>query len=499
MRINLEKNIFGAWCRRIFLTGLLAFAFTLPTAFAEVIDPSVEDYAVTAEMLDEDHADYDSAALNKIGQEVYKYMQFKGSDGLTENQIAAADVYFEGSQAHPEVGGSSGDTAWMIVAAVLVLLMTLPGLSLFYGGLVRSKNVLSILMQCFVIAAVMSILWVVVGYSLASTEGSNFIGGMDKMMLKGVETGTLSGTIPESVFVVFQMTFIIITPALIVGAFAERMKFSTVLIFTTLWAIGSYIPVWHMAWGGGLFGQFPDVIDFAGGTVVHINAGIAGLVVCIMLGKRKGYPTTSMAPHNVAYTVIGASLLWVGWFGFNAGSQLAADGTAGYAMLVTQVATAAAVLAWIGIEWIISGKPTAVGAATGAVAGLVAITPASGTTTVTGALVIGIASGLVCYIFATSIKRALGYDDSLDVFGVHGIGGIVGAILTGIFVREGIDGNVMSQIKSVGVTIVWSGVVSVIAFMIAKVLTGGGRVSEDEEDSGLDVSYHGEGAYGSDS
>ena len=499
MRINLEKNIFGAWCRRIFLTGLLAFAFTLPTAFAEVIDPSVEDYAVTAEMLDEDHADYDSAALNKIGQEVYKYMQFKGSDGLTENQIAAADVYFEGSQAHPEVGGSSGDTAWMIVAAVLVLLMTLPGLSLFYGGLVRSKNVLSILMQCFVIAAVMSILWVVVGYSLASTEGSNFIGGMDKMMLKGVETGTLSGTIPESVFVVFQMTFIIITPALIVGAFAERMKFSTVLIFTTLWAIGSYIPVWHMAWGGGLFGQFPDVIDFAGGTVVHINAGIAGLVVCIMLGKRKGYPTTSMAPHNVAYTVIGASLLWVGWFGFNAGSQLGADGVAGYAMLVTQVATAAAVLAWIGIEWIISGKPTAVGAATGAVAGLVAITPASGTTTVTGALVIGIASGLVCYIFATSIKRALGYDDSLDVFGVHGIGGIVGAILTGIFVREGIDGNVMSQIKSVGVTIVWSGVVSVIAFMIAKVLTGGGRVSEDEEDSGLDVSYHGEGAYGSDS
>ena len=393
---------------------------------------------------------------------------------------------------------SSGDTAWMIVAAVLVLLMTLPGLALFYGGLVRSKNVLSILMQCFVIAAVMSILWVVVGYSLAATEGSNFIGGLDKMMLKGVEVETLSGTIPESVFVVFQMTFIIITPALIVGAFAERMKFSAVLIFTTLWALGSYIPVWHMAWGGGLFGEFPDVLDFAGGTVVHINAGIAGLVVCIMLGKRKGYPTSSMAPHNVAYTVIGASLLWVGWFGFNAGSQLAADGVAGYAMLVTQIATAAAVLAWIGIEWVISGKPTAVGAATGAVAGLVAITPASGSTTVAGALVIGIASGLVCYVFATSIKRALGYDDSLDVFGVHGIGGIVGAILTGVFVREGIDGNVLSQIKSVGVTIVWSGVVSVIAFLVAKALTGGGRVSEDEEDSGLDVTYHGEGAYGSD-
>ena len=398
---------------------------------------------------------------------------------------------------------NSGDTAWMIVAAVLVLLMTLPGLALFYGGLVRSKNVLSILMQCFVIAAVMSILWVVFGYSLASTEGGEgfmgkLIGGSEKMMLKGVEADTVSGSIPESVFVVFQMTFIIITPALIVGAFAERMKFSAVLIFTTLWALGSYIPVWHMAWGGGLFGEFPDVLDFAGGTVVHINAGVAGLVVCIMLGKRKGYPTTSMAPHNVAYTVIGASLLWVGWFGFNAGSQLAADGVAGYAMLVTQIATAAAVLAWIAIEWVISGKPTAVGAATGAVAGLVAITPASGSTTVAGALVIGIASGLVCYVFATSIKRALGYDDSLDVFGVHGIGGIVGAILTGVFLREDLDGNVLSQIKSVGVTIVWSGVVSVIAFLIAKALTGGGRVSEEEEHSGLDLTYHGEGAYGSD-
>ncbi|MCH2065493.1 MAG: ammonium transporter [Roseibacillus sp.] len=401
-----------------------------------------------------------------------------------------------------------GDTAWMIVAAVLVLLMTLPGLSLFYGGLVRSKNVLSILMQCFVIAAVMSILWVVFGYSLASTEGGEgmmgkLIGGTDKMMLKGVEADSMSGSIPESVFVVFQMTFIIITPALIVGAFAERMKFSAVLIFTTLWAIGSYLPIWHMAWSGvGLFGDW-SVIDFAGGTVVHINAGIAGLVVCIMLGKRKGYPTSSMAPHNVAYTVIGASLLWVGWFGFNAGSQLAADGTAGYAMLVTQIATAAAVLAWIGIEWIVSGKPTAVGAATGAVAGLVAITPASGSTTVTGALVIGIAAGLVCYIFATSIKRALGYDDSLDVFGVHGIGGIVGAILTGVFLREvpehGIGVQVGAQIKSVLLTIVWSGVVSVIAFMIAKVLTRGGRVSEDEENSGLDVTYHGEEAYGSDS
>lgn len=395
---------------------------------------------------------------------------------------------------------SAGDTAWMIVAAVLVLLMTLPGLALFYGGLVRAKNVLSILMQCFVIAAIMSIIWVVFGYSLATGEGNSFFGNFENMMLKNVGVDSLSGTIPESVFVVFQMTFIIITPALIVGAFAERMKFSAVLIFTTLWTIFSYIPVWHMAWGGGLFSTdaFPDVLDFAGGTVVHINAGIAGLVACIMLGKRRGYPGPTMAPHNVTYTVIGAALLWVGWFGFNAGSQLAADGVAGYAMLVTQIATAAAVLAWIALEWIISGKPTAVGAATGAVAGLVAITPASGSTTVTGALVIGIASGLICYFCATSLKRALGYDDSLDVFGVHGVGGIVGAILTGVFVREGIDGNVLTQIKTVLVTVVWSGVVAFIALMIAKV-TVGLRVTEDEEHSGLDITYHGEEAYNSES
>ncbi len=398
---------------------------------------------------------------------------------------------------------SPGDTAWMITAAVLVLMMTLPGLALFYGGLVRAKNVLSILMQCFVIAAVMSILWVVFGYSLASTEGSDgfmgkLIGGGEKIMLKGIGDDTLSGTIPESVFVVFQMTFIIITPALIVGAFAERMKFGAVLIFTTLWAIGSYLPIWHMAWSGvGLFHDW-GVIDFAGGTVVHINAGVAGLVACIMLGKRRGFPGPSLAPHQVPFTVIGASLLWVGWFGFNAGSELAADGVAGFAMLVTQIATAAAVLAWIGAEWVISGKPTAVGAATGAVAGLVAITPASGTTTVGGALVIGIASGLVCYFCATSLKRALGYDDSLDVFGVHGVGGIVGAILTGAFLREvpeaGIGVQLLAQIKSVILTIVWSGVVAFVALMIAKV-TVGLRVSEDEEHSGLDLTYHGEEAY----
>jgi Amt family ammonium transporter len=402
---------------------------------------------------------------------------------------------------------SAGDTSWMIVATVLVLLMTLPGLALFYGGLVRAKNILSILMQCFVIAAIMTIIWVVFGYSLASTGGSEgflgkFIGGWDKSMLKGVTVEALSGTIPESVFVVFQMTFFIITPALIVGAFAERMKFSAVLIFTTIWAIFSYLPIWHMAWSGvGLFSDW-EAIDFAGGTVVHINAGIAGLVACIMLGKRQGLGGPNLSPHSVPFTVIGASLLWVGWFGFNAGSELAADGVAGYAMLVTQIATATAVIAWLALEWFISGKPTAVGAATGAVAGLVAITPASGSTTVAGALWIGLASGAICYFCATSLKRKLGYDDSLDVFGVHGIGGIVGAVLTGVFLREvpehGIMTQTVIQIKAVGVTVVWSGVVAFVALFIAKV-TVGLRVSEDEENSGLDITYHGEEAYNSDS
>lgn len=497
MKTHREKNVFAAWFGKLFLTGLLAFAFSLPAALAEVIDPSAAEYGVTAEMLDAEHDDYDLAVVSDLGRSIYKYIQFKGSDTLTENQLAAADLYFDGLPRHPAVEGDSGDTAWMIVAAVLVLLMTLPGLALFYGGLVRSKNVLSILMQCFVIAAIMSVIWVVFGYSLATGEGGNFFGDFKNVMLKNVGVDSLSGTFPESVFVVFQMTFIIITPALIVGAFAERMKFSAVLIFTTLWGIFSYIPVWHMAWGGGLFSKFDDVLDFAGGTVVHINAGVAGLVACIMLGKRRGFPGPTLSPHNVTYTVIGAALLWVGWFGFNAGSAVAADGVAGYAMLVTQVATAAAIIGWLALEWIISGKPTAVGAATGAVAGLVAITPASGSTTVTGALIIGIASGVVCYFCATSLKKALGYDDSLDVFGVHGVGGIVGAILTGVFVREGITGNVLSQIMSVGVTVIWSGVVSFIALYIAKV-TVGLRVSEDEEHSGLDITYHGEEAYNTD-
>ncbi len=390
----------------------------------------------------------------------------------------------------------TGDTAWMLTSTVLVLLMTLPGLALFYGGLVRAKNVLSVFVQCFVIAALMSVLWVVFGYSLATTGEGPIIGDLSKMFLKGVEAETLSGTIPESVFVTFQMTFVIITPALIVGAFAERMKFSAVLIFTTIWTILSYLPIWHMAWAVniGLFSKW-GVLDFAGGTVVHINAGIAGLVACIMVGKRKGFGATAMHPHSVPFTVIGAALLWVGWFGFNAGSAVAANGSAGYAMLTTQIATATAVLVWMLVEWIVTKKPTAVGAATGAVAGLVAITPASGTSTVVGALVIGAASAVICYLSATTLKRALKYDDSLDVFGVHGIGGIVGAILTGVFVRGGAaDGQVLIQIKSVLVTAGWSAIAAFIGLAIAK-FTVGLRVSEQDENMGLDTTSHGETAY----
>ncbi len=394
----------------------------------------------------------------------------------------------------------------MIVATVLVLLMTIPGLSLFYGGLVRAKNILSILVQCFAITCLMTILWLIYGYTLAYGEGNAFIGDFSKLFLKGVGVDTIDGSIPESVFFTFQMTFAIITPALIVGAFAERMKFSSVLIFCALWFTFSYVPVWHMVWGGGLISGW-DAMDFAGGTVVHINAGVAGLVTCIMLGKRKGYGSTAIPPHSVPLTVIGASMLWVGWFGFNAGSQLAADGTAGMAMLVTQVATATAAFSWMIVEWIKTGKPTAVGIATGAVAGLVAITPASGTAGPIGALIIGVAAGVVCYFCATSMKKALGYDDSLDVFGVHGIGGIVGALLTGVCAAEAMGGSgmeldsmgaqVFAQLKGVVVTIIWSGVVSVIAFKIADLVTGGARVGEDEEDQGLDLNSHGEAGYSS--
>ena len=409
----------------------------------------------------------------------------------------------------------SGDTAWMLTATALVLFMTIPGLALFYGGLVRVQNVLSVLMQCFALTGLITIVWVVCGYSLAfNTAGmeagkitvTSFVGGLGTMFLRGIGVDTVSGTIPETVFLTFQLTFAIITPALIAGAFAERMKFSAMLVFSVLWSIIVYAPLCHMAWSGdgSLFGDIIGALDFAGGTVVHINAGVAALVAAILVGKRLGYQTTAMPPHSLTITVIGASMLWVGWFGFNAGSELAADGTAGMAMLVTQISTATAAIAWMFVEWAKHGKPSVLGIVTGAVAGLVAITPASGTAGPIGALVIGLVSGVVCFWGATSLKSQLGYDDSLDAFGVHGIGGIVGALLTGIFAAESLGGaglakanigmQVWAQFLSIAVTIVWSGVLS---FIILKIVdaTIGLRVEEDDERQGLDLSQHNERGY----
>ncbi|WP_278397695.1 ammonium transporter [Stutzerimonas kunmingensis] len=407
----------------------------------------------------------------------------------------------------------SGDTAWMLTATALVLFMTIPGLALFYGGMVRSKNILSVMMQCFAVTGLMSILWMVYGYSLAFdttgmeagvTNFNSFVGGLDRAFLSGLTPDSLVGAFPESVFITFQMTFAIITPALIVGAFAERMKFSAMLVFMGVWFTLVYAPIAHMVWGGdgGLMWDW-GVLDFAGGTVVHINAGIAGLVACLVLGKRKGYPTTPMAPHNLGLTLVGAAMLWVGWFGFNAGSAIAANGTAGMAMLVTQIATAAAALGWMFAEWIGHGKPSALGIASGVVAGLVAITPAAGTVGPMGALVIGLVSGVICFFCATSLKRKLGYDDSLDAFGVHGIGGIVGALLTGIFAApmlggfgevENIGLQLWIQFKGVLFTVVYTGIVT---YLILKAidLVMGLRVNEEQETIGLDLSLHNERGY----
>lgn len=401
---------------------------------------------------------------------------------------------------------NTGDTAWMLTATVLVLFMTIPGLSLFYGGLVRNKNVLSVLMQCFATVGLITVLWVIYGYSLAFTDGgglNKFVGGLSKAFLSGLTPDVVSGTIPESVFLCFQLTFAIITPALIVGAFAERMKFSAMLWFSVIWFTLSYLPICHMAWGGGILGDW-GVLDFAGGTVVHINAGIAGLVACIMIGKRQGYPNQPMKPHSLPLTVIGASMLWVGWFGFNAGSQLAADGTAGMAMLVTQIATAAAAITWMFIEWVRHGKPSVLGIATGAIGGLVAITPASGTAGPMGALLIGFSAGLFCYLFSTSVKKKFGYDDSLDVFGVHGVGGIVGALLTGLCAAEFMGGSglahdtvgvqLWNQLLGVILTVVWCGVVSLVSLLVIDKLIGL-RVTNEEEVVGLDISLHDEQGY----
>ena len=405
----------------------------------------------------------------------------------------------------------SGNTAWMLTSTALVLFMTIPGLALFYGGMVRKKNVLATMMQSFAITCLVTLLWMVVGYSLAFRDGSPWLGGLDRLFLNGMGVGSFAGTdganIPESVFMMFQMTFAIITPALITGAFADRMKFSAMLAFMTIWSLAVYAPIAHWVWGASSNSAIQGwlvtkgVLDYAGGTVVHINAGVAGLVAALVLGKRVGYGKEAMAPHNLVLTIMGAAMLWVGWFGFNAGSAVAADGRAGMAMAVTQIATAAAALAWMFAEWLGKGKPSVLGIASGAVAGLVAITPASGFVGPMGALVIGIAAGVVCFWGATSLKRMLGYDDSLDAFGVHGVGGIVGAILTGVFAAkdiggtagllEGNGGQVVTQLLGVGVTVVYG---AIATFVILKVvdLVIGLRVPEEQEREGLDIALHGE-------
>ncbi len=401
---------------------------------------------------------------------------------------------------------NSGDTAWMLASTALVLMMTIPGLALFYGGMVRKKNVLATLMQSFAITCVVTLLWWVIGYSWAFTPGSSpFLGGTSRALFEGMKyihgdttnsltVSHLGLTVPETVYAMFQMTFAIITPALIAGAFADRMKFSAMLVFISVWSLVVYAPIAHMVWEPSGWLALKGVLDYAGGTVVHINAGIAGLASCLVLGKRLGYGKESMPPHNLTLTLIGASLLWVGWFGFNAGSAVAADGRAGMAMLATQVATAAAALGWMFAEWISKGKPSVLGIASGAVAGLVAITPASGFVYPGPAVIIGVVAGVVCFISATSLKHALGYDDSLDAFGVHGIGGIIGALLTGVFASKeisGSDGSVLTQLWGVGTTVIYGFIVS---FVILKIIdkTMGLRVTEDQEREGLDIALHGE-------
>ncbi len=395
---------------------------------------------------------------------------------------------------------SAGDTAWMLTSTALVLLMTIPGLALFYGGMVRRKNVLNTLMQCFAICAAMSVVWMIAGYSLAFGPGNAYVGDLSKAFLRGVTLDSITLTMPETVFVTFQMTFFIITPALIVGAIVDRIKFSAMLVFMVLWSLIVYAPICHWVWGGGFLAG-DGVLDYAGGTVVHINAGVAALVCCLVLGKRVGFGTEAMAPHNLTLTVIGASLLWVGWFGFNAGSAAAADARAGMAMLATQIATAGAALAWMFVEWMTKGKPSVLGIASGAVGGLVAITPAAGFVLPGGALMIGIVAGIVCYWGATSLKHMMGYDDSLDVFGVHGIGGIVGAVLTGVFAAESVGGTggllegnaaqVWIQIKGIFWTIAWSGVASFVLLKVIDLVIGL-RVDKETEVEGLDLALHGE-------
>jgi ammonium transporter, Amt family len=439
--------------------------------------------------------------------------------------LALAPVLLSGpamaADAAPKI--DSGDTAWMLASTALVLMMTIPGLAMFYGGMVRRKNMLATMMQSFTVCCLVTIVWMVIGYSLAFTNGSPYVGDLSRFFLQGfganwdkpfqlgagVDSATQT-TIPETVYMMFQMTFAIITPALITGAFADRMKFSALIIFMVLWSILVYSPIAHWVWsatgwlGAGVFG-LPGAADFAGGTVVHINAGIAGLMCALVLGKRVGYGHDNMAPYNVSFALIGASLLWVGWFGFNAGSAVGANGRAGMAMAVTQIATAAAALAWAFAEWGTKGKPSVLGIASGAVAGLVAITPASGFVLPGPALLIGVAAGVGCFWGATSLKHALGYDDSLDAFGVHGVGGIIGALLTGVFAYgplsattaapQGVNigglAQFESQVIAVVTTLVYGGVMTLIILMVTKALVGL-RVEREEEREGLDLVLHGE-------
>jgi Amt family ammonium transporter len=476
-------------------------------------------------------------AISLLGMSGIALAEEKPADATPAAAVAAvAEAAAAAPEAAPAPVPDKGDTAWMMIATVLVILMTIPGLALFYGGLVRAKNMLSVLMQVFVIFSLISVLWVVYGYSLAFTGGSAFIGGFDKLFLSGVTVESVAATfskgvvIPELSFVVFQATFAAITTALIVGAFAERMKFSAVLLFSVLWFTFSYLPMAHMVWywdgpdaitdaaalekvvAGAGFLWAKGALDFAGGTVVHINAAMAGLVGAFLIGKRVGYGREPMTPHSLTLTMVGAALLWVGWFGFNAGSNLEATGLAALAMVNTLAATAAATLSWMIAEWLFKGKPSMLGAASGAVSGLVAITPACGFVGPMGAIIIGLVAGVLCLWGVNGLKKMLGADDALDVFGVHGVGGIVGAILTGVFVSPSLGGTgvydyvanavgsfdmvaqVTSQLWGVGVAIVWSGVVAFICYKIVDVLVGL-RVPEDEEREGLDIASHGESAY----
>ena len=406
----------------------------------------------------------------------------------------------------PVANANSGDTAWILVSTALVLFMTIPALALFYGGLVRTKNVLSVLMHCFAMTALISVLWVVFGYSVAFSDWNAFFGGLSKVLLGGGARDAIypDTKIPETLFCAFQMTFAIITPALVIGAFVERMKFLAVMLFSALWLIVVYLPICHMTWGGGWFSEL-GVMDFAGGIVVHITAGVAALVACIMVGKRKGYPETQMIPHNLTYTVIGSAMLWVGWFGFNAGSALAADGSAAMALLVTHLSAATATLTWMLIEWKGNGKPSVLGAATGAIAGLAAVTPASGFIGPEGGLAIGFTSGALCYFASTAVKKRFAYDDSLDVVGVHGVGGFSGVVMVAFFASEALGGGgyaegvgmgaqLKAQLIGGGVTVVYTLVASIAVFWVIDKLVGL-RVSDEDEEQGLDLAEHAETGY----